>query len=178
MTPPTTLRLSHRRMFAVMPNDEFDRFHKRKNPRLRYYDYAKQNYYFVTICTHEKRCIYGNPQRLSQLGQIAYTALEEVPKHFSDITIDKFVIMPNHVHAIVIVQRYGTDLSVVIGQYKAHVTKQIRKLLPHLQVWQTSFHDHVIRNQTDYARIWNYIDTNPARWEDDCFYCDSTKDDT
>jgi REP element-mobilizing transposase RayT len=124
----------------------------------------------VTICTHEKACIFGSPERQNPLGNIAVRGLLEVQSHFSDIKIDKFVVMPNHVHAIVVLQGNDVKLPVVIGQYKSYVSREIHKLQPGIPVWQTSFHDHVVRNQADYERIWAYIDTNPARWMDDCFY--------
>ena len=79
--------------------------------------------------------------------------------------------MPNHIHAIIAVNQAGTELPLVVGQYKAFVTKQIHLINPAIKVWQTSFHDHVIRNQADYLRIWQYIDTNPLKWEEDCFFC-------
>ena len=156
-----------------MLHDDFDRFHKRKNPRLKNYDYAQPNCYFVTICTSGKRCIFGKPHQLSPFGSIARQVFEMVPKHFLDVELHKFVIMPNHIHAIVNVTKPGTDLSVVIGQYKAFVTRQIHKISPKLPIWQVSFHDHVVRGEQDYQRIWQYIDTNPLKWQDDCFYFSS-----
>ncbi len=148
-----------------------DRFPQRKHPRLSYYDYSQQNFYFITICTTHKQCIFGTPSALSPMGQVAHTALLEIPQHFPDVSIDKMIVMPNHVHAIIHVAKAGTHLSTVIGLYKSHVTKTIHSFAPRASVWQSSFHDHVIRNQQDYLRIWEYIDTNPAKWAEDCFYC-------
>ena len=155
----------------MLDNERIDRFHNRKNPRLRGYDYTQPNWYFVTICTHEKRYIFGEPGRPSGFGRIAGDAFGEISKHFPAVQIDKFVVMPNHVHAIIHVKAAGTDLPLVLGQYKAFVTKQIHAVSPNCKVWQTSFHDHVIRNSQDYRRIWEYIDTNPVRWREDCFFC-------
>ncbi len=152
-----------------MSNDN-DRFPVRKNPRLKQYDYTSYNYYFATICTHEKKCLFGNPTKLSPMGKIAADCLRNVPVHFQGVWIDKWVVMPNHVHAIVMLPGNGVNLSTVIGQYKSAVTKAIRKFDPGISVWQASFHDHVIRDQADYERIWLYIEANPARWRDDCFY--------
>ena len=149
--------------------EDADRFHNRKHPRLKQYDYATPNYYFVTICTWEKSCIFGMPERANSLGCIAERAIENIPVHFQGVSVDKYVIMPNHIHAILVLEG-ETNLATVIGQYKSAVTKEIHVWNPHMKVWQTSFHDHIIRNQEDYARIWAYIDTNPARWMEDCFY--------
>ena len=145
-------------------------FPQRKHPRLPYYDYATPGYYFVTICTHEKRCIFGPPARLNALGQIADAAFGEISKHFPQVQVHKYVVMPNHVHAILILQPGTTGLSTVVGSYKSSVTKKIHAIDPKITVWQTSFHDHVIRNQPGYEKIWSYIETNPLKWEDDCFY--------
>ena len=156
-------------MDKMMPNDN-DRFPVRKNPRMKQYDYTSHNYYFATICTRDKLCLFGSPAKLSPMGKIAADCLRNIPAHFPGVIIDKWVVMPNHIHAIVILPGTTTNLSNVIGQYKAAVTKESRAFYPNVQIWQTSFHDHVVRDQADYERIWTYIDTNPARWMDDCFY--------
>ena len=147
-----------------------DRFPIRKNPRLKDFDYSSHNYYFVTICACNKICLFGSPTKLSPAGNIAADCLQQIESHFPGILVDKWIVMPNHIHAIVSMPGSGTTLSTVVGQYKAAVTKKIHILHSDICVWQPSFHDHVIRNQTDYERIWAYIDTNPARWMDDCFY--------
>ena len=153
--------------------DELNRFPKRKNPRSKYIDYTAQNYYFVTLCTKDKRCLFGEPPKLSGVGNIAKECLVRIPDHFSGATVDKWVVMPNHIHAIIILNDNDVSLSAIIGQYKSAVTRQLHKTIPDICIWQNSFHDHVIRNQKDYERIWSYIDANPARWMDDCFYMPS-----
>ncbi|MBQ7416357.1 MAG: transposase [Oscillospiraceae bacterium] len=155
-----------------MSDNQLERFPIRKSPRLKYFDYSKPHWYFVTICTSKKRCIFGAPEALSAHGIIAKDAFLEIPKHFPNVAVEKYVVMPNHVHAMIAVNHAGTELPLVVGHYKAYVTKQIHLIEPALTVWQTSFHDHVIRNQADYLRIWKYIDTNPIKWTEDCFFCD------
>ena len=154
----------------ILDEKDLDRFHTRKNPRLKNYDYSSRYYYFVTIGTQNKHCLFGNPDKLNLMGKIASNCLQDIPSHFQGVIIDKYAIMPNHVHAIIILHGNGTVLSTVIGQYKASVTRKSRLLCPDIQVWQASFHDHIIRDQADYERIWLYIEANPARWMDDCFY--------
>lgn len=148
---------------------------KRKSPRIPEYDYGTPNYYFVTICTHEKKCIFGKPGELNGFGKIAESCLLKIPMLYSDILIDKYVIMPNHIHAIIVIRSdpqksRKTDLSIVLGQYKMTVTKLIRLREPGKKVWQRSFHDHIIRNQRRYEWIWMYIENNPLKWEEDGFY--------
>ena len=145
---------------------------KRKPTRLAGFDYATYNYYFITICTHQKKCIFGKPGSLSDLGKIAYGHMRQIKEHFSGVQVDNFIIMPNHVHAIVIIgeKTQTPNLSTVIGQYKASVAKEIHKLYPQMEIWQRSFHDHIIRNQKEYEKIWEYVQFNFQKWEEDCFY--------
>ena len=155
-------------------------FYSRKTPRLPGYDYATHNYYFVTICVHDKKCIFGKPDQVNQLGQIAQHYMQQIEKHFPNVKVDNYIVMPNHVHAIIII---GADLkengfpslSTVVGLYKASVSKKIHKIYPNLKVWQRSFHDHIIRDQRGYERIWEYIQYNSQKWEEDCFYKESDK---
>ncbi len=145
-------------------------FPVRKNPRIPNFDYSSPGYYFITVCTKEKRCIFGDPIHLNRFGRIAEQCFTEIQNHFQTIHIDKFVVMPNHIHGIVVLQGHQESLPTAIGLYKSAVTKKIHAIDPGIQVWQPSFHDHIIRNEQDYLRIWNYIDTNPLRWREDCFF--------
>ena len=159
--------------FYEMTDDYGQLFYpKRKHPRLKYYDYTNANYYFVTICTYQRQKIFGQPNRLNGLGNIAANGFAELFKHFSLISVDKFVVMPNHVHIILVLQDGSSSLTNIIGQYKSYVTREIHKKYSNIQVWQTSFHEHIIRNQKSYENIWNYIDGNPLKWKEDCFYTD------
>lgn len=147
-----------------------DRFPSRKNPRLKDFDYSTPNYYFLTICTFDKKCIFGKPGNPNHFGKIAEDGMNQISLHYPEARVDKYVVMPNHVHLILVLEHNGMDVPNIISSYKAFVTKMIHLVNPNLKVWQTSFHDHVIRNQKSYEKIWNYIDTNPIRWEEDCFY--------
>ena len=150
-------------------------FYSRKSTRLTGYDYSTDNYYFVTICSHDKACIFGNTEKLSVLGTIAHEDLGNIQNHFSDVVIDQYIVMPNHIHAIVIIgcnseEDSKTKLDNVIGLFKSGVSRKIHKIQPGMKVWQRSFHDHIIRNQQEYEKIWNYVKFNWQKWETDCFY--------
>ena len=110
------------------------------------------------------------------MGQIAEECILRISDFYPDIIIDHYVIMPNHVHAIIYFKKEmaSTTLSHVIGQYKMAVTKKIHDINSDIIVWQRSFHDHVIRGEQDYLRIWEYIDNNPARWAEDMYYEEGT----
>ena len=161
-----------------MYEQEYNRFPVRRNPRSRQIDYTSVNYYFVTICTRKHTCIFGKPGQPNRLGKIAELGLCNIPDHFPGTRVEKYAVMPNHVHAIIAMETQGTNRSVLLGQYKAFVSKQIHTVCPGLKVWQTSFHDHVIRNQKEYERIWLYIDANPDNWEKDCFFTDKEEKQT
>lgn len=144
---------------------------KRKSPRIPDFDYSSAHYYFITICTQGKQCIFYTSGKLNVFGTIAEQCFREISSHFPGVHLDKWVVMPNHVHGIVVMdQNCQHSLSTVVGLYKSSVFKKLHNINLELQVWQRSFHDHIIRNQKSYERIWNYIENNPARWFGDCFY--------
>ncbi|MBR2888912.1 MAG: transposase [Oscillospiraceae bacterium] len=155
---------------------------KRKPNRLQYYDYSTPGAYFITICTSNRKCFLwdtvgasiARPQtpQLSDWGVIVDQAIRDIPEFYPAIAIDHYVVMPNHIHLLLRIQTDGDGrpmvaptISRVVQQLKGIVTKQIG-----VSIWQKLFHDHVIRGEQDYLKIWEYIDSNPARWKDDCFY--------
>lgn len=154
-------------------------FYSRKSTRIPNFDYSCENYYFVTICTHEKECLFANQNQLNEFGRIAQEDMRSLASHYNYVVVDNFIVMPNHVHAII--QIHGSrqkknDLNMIVGSYKAGVSRKIHKLQPDLMIWQRSFHDHVIRNQQEYEKIWQYIQFNWQKWEQDCFYSKNTND--
>ncbi len=143
----------------------------RKPTRHPSIDYTSPNCYFVTICTHEKKCIFGTTSKLSVFGRIAEQAIKDIPGHYPEVSIDAYVVMPNHVHAIVSLKREnGVHLAKVIGDYKSGVTRKIHRISKETVVWQRSFHDHVIRTPESHEKIWSYVVHNRQKWDADCFY--------
>ena len=159
---------------------------KRKLPRLKGYDYSVPGAYFVTVCAKEKKKIFGQihngEMQKSQVGEIAEREILKIDKHYSNVKVDKYVVMPNHIHMLITVfeaegiNPFPTicyDIPNVVGKFKAAVTRKVGNAFMHSvkeEVWQRSFHDHIIRNRNDYEKIWYYIDTNVLRWEGDCFF--------
>lgn len=153
----------------------------RKSPRATFHDYSGGNY-FVTICTHLKKHYFGNIRHeemiLNEIGRCAYMELENIHSHYECVEIPLFVVMPNHIHAIICIDgndKYsgGTNnnrsiLSVVIGNFKRAVTISARKMNKDFR-WQSRYHDHIIRDSSDGNKISEYIETNVARWDCDCF---------
>ncbi|MBP3337483.1 MAG: transposase [Clostridia bacterium] len=159
---------------------------KRKRTRLKEYDYSAVGMYFITVCTHQKMPLFGKiidgKMILNDLGKIANQEVLKIQNYYQNIRIDKYVIMPNHIHMIItIFQTEGInpfptmkyDIPNVVGKFKAGVTRNVGNAFMHSvkkRLWQTSYHDHIIRGEKDYKKIWEYIDTNAIRWEKDCFY--------
>ena len=150
----------------------------RKRRRMPEFDYSSENYYYVTICTDNKKHLFGRAGQMNSVGRLAEEILQSIPDHRKGVRVDKYAIMPNHIHAIIVIgcapeQKLTgrlPSLSTIVGSYKSAVTKEIHKQLPDIVVWQESFHEHVIRNEHDYSNIWLYIDENPRRWEEDEYY--------
>ena len=147
-------------------------YYSRKSPRIPEYDYSTCNYYFVTICTDHRRCIFGLPNAVTMCGEIAQREILQIPSHYEGVRIDQYVVMPNHIHMMIVLENNHHNLNQIIAQYKSGVTRKIREYRPCKDVWQRSYHDHVIRNQAAYEKIWAYIEGNPINWDKDCFYVD------
>ncbi|MFA5076246.1 MAG: transposase [Patescibacteria group bacterium] len=157
-------------------------YRERKLNRWLGYDYSQIGQYFITICTHNKEMVFGDvingKMVLNEYGKIAKKCWQQIPQHYLNIQIDIFVVMPNHLHGIIMIDdpvgtgqcpvptmRYGL-LSKIVNSFKNVVTKQIRSRDFHFQ-WQRSFHDRVIRNQWEYQKIYQYIKNNPKNWGKD-----------
>ena len=160
---------------------------KRKSPRLKEYDYSMPGAYFVTICTHNKKHRFGQiinaKMQLNHFGRIVEQEILNIESYYSNVQIDKYVVMPNHIHMIISLSeterinpfptQKNYDIPNIVGKFKAGVTRNVGNAFMHSVVptlWQRSFHDHIIRSEEDFRKIWEYIDTNVLRWEDDCFY--------
>ena len=152
---------------------------QRKRIRLAEYDYSQNNCYFVTICTADKKHLFGMGDHLTSYGLCAEKHLQRIHSFFPCVRVDKTVIMPNHIHAIIAIEHDPATrknacatptLGTVIGNYKAAVSREIHQTDPSQTVWQGRYYDHVIRNQRDYEAVWQYIDENPLKWELDEYF--------
>lgn len=153
---------------------------RRKRQRLAGYDYSAHGAYFVTICTDQKRplfwdspvganCVRLPALPLSPIGRIVDAEIQRMSTVYPTVWVDKYVIMPNHIHLIVVIEnsapgrtQFAPTLSRIIKQFKGAVTKGLGR-----PIWQRSFYDHVIRTQQEYLEVWAYIDGNPAKWTSD-----------
>ena len=152
------------------------RYPQRKSPRLRGYDYTQGGAYFVTICTHKRLHMFGRiadgVMLLHPMGQIAADCWAAIPDHFTGVELDVSIVMPNHVHGIVVLAGGGAALGAIIGTYKAAVTRQIHRQhhTAPAKIWHGRYYDRIICDATALERIRAYIQHNPARWSKDTFY--------
>ena len=161
----------------------------RKRNRLASFDYSSQGSYFITICTDERKCTLSRiitvgdgfpvPQ-LTDVGLCTQKYIEQINETYPGVFIDKYVIMPNHIHLLIYLAgecETGTGdpsptIGNVIGWLKYTITKQvnINSGQENGKVFQRSYHDHIVRNERSYKMISDYIDKNPITWKTDCFY--------
>lgn len=147
---------------------------QRKNNRCFNFDYDSGGYYFLTICMKNRRNFFGiidnNQIYFTDYGILASELWNEIPKHYSRVILDDYVIMPDHIHAIVFIvgdrhacpqlnRRQNQIMPIIIGSYKSAISKNIDKKF--CFVWQKSFFDRVIRNEKEYLMIKKYIKDNP-----------------
>jgi len=171
--------------------------HRIETARLPGWDYRHAGWYFITICTKDRETFFGDvvddAMRLSPLGEVAQQFWLEIPAHIPPVTIDVFVVMPNHIHGILAIvetlhatslQASSTtslqpqalsamspkagSLGAVIRSYKAAVTNWAKQNTFDDFAWQPRYWDHVIRNERSLRAIRQYICDNPLRWALDC----------
>lgn len=159
---------------------------QRKANRLVTWDYSNPGAYFITICTLERKCILSSITvgggvldapclALTERGKLVEDCLLEIIRYSPSFTLDNYVIMPNHLHLLVSLANdevLKTSSSTKANAAIPHFVSTLKRFTNKAsgeELWQRSYHDHVIRNDRDYQEIWQYIDNNPARWVEDCY---------
>lgn len=165
----------------------------RKPNRWAEWNYSNEGYYFVTICTKNRNPVFGkmvisNPtvgaglrpaptvgytlgeimkieMVMNEFGNIVYECWNELPKHYMNFELDEFIVMPDHIHGIVIIKQKGIHtLSHFIGSLKSFSSRKINQITKMDPIWQRSFHDRIIRNEVELFHVRNYIRNNPQNW--------------
>ncbi len=150
-----------------------DSFIRKKN-RIENFDYASENSYFITICSKNRKCIFGkikNKQMTcSDFGNLIISHIKIFNKTYADIKIINYVIMPNHIHMIILIKKnHQISISRAINQFKGSISKEAGCV-----IWQKSFYDHVIRDEKDYFRILEYMYDNVLEWYYDKYFVEET----
>ena len=163
--------------------------HHRRSTRLKGFDYSRSGYYFVTISLHDIRCVFGfcknNGIKLNEIGTTAKTYWLKIPEHFPFVKLDKFIIMTDHIHGIIVLNgdnnvgvRHGEplrskqhkyqhiipkSLGVIINHYKSAVTRWCKNNGYPQFKWQRNYYEHIIQNEQELHEIRKYIQENPLR---------------
>lgn len=144
--------------------------------RLKDWDYSSEGFYYVTICTKDRKSFFGNVMeireepgaimQLSDAGKIVERCWLSIPKKYPNVSLDTSQIMPNHLHGLIFIEEpiEGVTLGLLINQFKASCTSKIRRMGCKEFEWQARFHDHIVRNEKDLERIRRYIECNPIMW--------------
>ena len=144
---------------------------KRKPIRIENYDYSTPGAYFITVCVNDRIPILWNVgaatcrPNLSKIGAVVETAILQIPEHYPAVSLDKYCVMPDHIHMILSIntdedgrQVAAPTVSTIVGHMKRWVSMQIG-----YSIWQKSFIDRVIRNDQGYRAVWEYIENNPIK---------------
>lgn len=152
---------------------------KRKQNRLKEYDYSTSGAYYITVCTKNRQRFFGKilyseddiydtpTLELSKIGEMVETCIETIPKIYPSVVFVQHIVMPDHIHLILLLdslrdngrQVAAPTISRIISQFK-----RTSSINAGFNFWQKSFYDHVIRNEKEYQRLMKYIELNPIRW--------------
>jgi len=169
--------------------------HHRRSIRLKGYDYSQAGAYFVTICEANRECIFGEivdgEVHPNQFGEIVLKWWNELPTYYAPVDLDEFVVMPNHVHGIIVIMDDVTGeprpnnsddvgaglsrpsappekrtLGQLVGYFKFQITTEINQIRDtgNVKVLQRDYYEHIIRNEREWNAIAKYIRDNPANW--------------
>ena len=166
--------------------DRNKQYPSRKRMRLENFDYSSVNAYHITICTYQdrlllSRVVYGEEPLdarcvLTPIGEVVEQELMALPIRYPFLSLDNYVIMPNHIHALMTIHETERDegrttISSIVQSFKSLATRKSRQVGYHeLHLFQRSFNDRVIRDDNHYEQTWYYIDINPAKWSKDRYY--------
>ena len=184
--------------------NKFKNKYRISSARLQTWDYSNNGAYFITICTQNRHHFFGHiknqEMQLSEIGKFAEQYWYEIPNHFPMVELGNFVVMPNHVHGILIIDKMNYEpfvetrqclvstikTNTIIGSSRFQnqgkntissivgsyksIVTKMSRQINPYFGWQSRFHDHIIRNSKSFENIQNYIEQNPLKWDDDRFY--------
>lgn len=169
--------------------------------RMKGFDYSKEGLYFITICTNKRHFLFGKISEgkmlVNQNGKILCDCWFDLPNHYTNIVLDEFVVMPDHVHGIIIIDNYGMlknqsmativetgfkpvskpatkkiknhGLPELVRAFKTFTARKINELNGSTgrAIWQKGYYDRIIRNENEFVQIRKYIEQNPENWGKD-----------
>lgn len=167
--------------------------HHRRSIRLKGYGYAEPGAYFITVVTFQRDCLFGEiadgEMRLNDHGQVVDECWRAIPGHFTNVELGAYVVMPNHVHGIIVIHedkslssvgaRHASplrstprgfergSLGAIVASFKSAVTRDFGRKFDLHNVWQRNYYEHIIRDEKERDRIHRYIESNPTNWDSD-----------
>jgi len=168
--------------------------HHRRSIRLKHYDYSLAGLYFITICAQNRACLFANIKNdhlfLNAAGLMLEQQWKDLALRFNNIVLHQFVVMPNHFHGIIEItsKESGQPLGIgptgksytigeMVGAFKSLSTFAYMQSVKNdnwpafdKKLWQANFYEHIIRDESCYLKIVEYIETNPLKWRDDSYY--------
>jgi putative transposase len=167
-----------------MPYDP--NIHHRRSIRLKNYDYSQPGAYFVTICTEGRLCLFGDVEdaqmKINEYGSMVQDCWNGLPTHYPQVALDAFIVMPNHVHAIIILSDHlhsesdkvfvpenRHSLDEIVRALKSFSTRSINehRNTPSMKVWQRNYFEHIVSDEDELYWTRRYILNNPATWNND-----------
>lgn len=177
--------------------DKFQNQYRIESARASWWDYSKSGAYFITICTYQRELFFGEVINQSvewnDVGTTVDVIWQKIPEKFNFVVLDHYVIMPNHIHGIIVLNNSSdkicskvgakggitdihnsmlkNDVGRVINWFKGRVTYEVNRLFPEINFgWQSRFHDRIIRNDAELFQKQNYIQNNPKKWSEDDYF--------
>ncbi len=166
----------------------------RKTTRLKHYDYSQEGAYYVTVCVNGYKCVFGDVQNdkmvLNSAGKAVRFIWLDLSQHNTNIELDEFIVMPNHIHGIIKIVGAGSKpalnmsraglepaptkygLFEIVRQFKTFSAKRVNAIrnCPGIRLWQRNYYEHIIRSESELTRIREYIINNPTQWRNDKYY--------
>lgn len=160
--------------------------HHRRSIRLRGYNYSQKGIYFVTLCTQNREHLFGQivngEMKMNDAGRMVEFTWHDLPNHNNHIVLDEFVVMPDHVHGIILITDIGAGsvragsepaptahhpLSEIVRQFKTFSAKRVNQIrgITGLPVWQRDYYEHIICSDTELDHVRQYIVNNTAKWD-------------
>ena len=160
--------------------------HHRRSIRLKGYDYSQARLYFITICTQNQECLFGDISHgemvLNDVGIMVKNEWLKLKNRYQNLDLHEYIVMPNHFHGIIQIVANGQKIRTptvgdMIGAFKSLVTNKYIRNVKHNnwqrfngKLWQRNYYEHIVRDEKSFLQIAQYIETNPLKWQDDKYH--------
>ncbi len=148
--------------------------HHRQSIRLQGYDYTNEGIYFVTICCYQRQHLFGEidngEMKINLIGQIVSALWQKMPQHFPNVELDGFILMPDHLHGIIMISesKEKASLANIIQNFKSISSRKINRINKTygISIWQRNYYERIVRTDQELINLREYIKNNPANWTD------------